>query len=156
MPTPQVFFLLLFALFYSTMLASLGGHYVFSWQHLQKNRWKSTSLRLLISIGLFNIVPVLLFWRIFRSISSLPKHGVLPYIYILFASLTVFVPYRFYHFIDCKWPHFLYGPDHKKFYRSKYPRLEEHLSESPRGHLIGIAVILGFPLVIWLFILFTN
>lgn len=153
MPDLQVFFLLLFALFYSTMLASLGGHYVFSWQYLQKPR---TPLRLVVSSGLFTLVPALIFWIIFSSIPSLPKHGVLSYIYIIFASQTVFVPYRIYHFIDCKWPCFLYGPDHREFYRSKNPRLKEHLSECPRGHLFGIAAFIVIPSILWLVILFTN
>ncbi len=156
MPDLQVFFLLLFALFYSTMLASLSGHYVFSWQHLQKGRRWITSRRLVSSYILFTVIPCGLFLLIFWSISYLPQHGVSSYIYIIFASHTVFVPYRIYHFIDSKCPHFLYGPHHREFYRCKYPRLKEHLSEYPPGHLIGILVMLIIPSIIWLSIFFNN
>ena len=152
MPDLQIFFLLLFALFYGTMLASLGGHYVFSWQYLKKGRWRKTLPRIVFSSSFFTVIPCALFFLIFRSISCLPKHGVWSYIYIIFASLTVFVPYRIYHFIDSKWPSLLYGLGDDDIYRPEGSQLKKHLSEDSIGHLYAIVPLVGIPLIIWLFI----
>lgn len=144
---PETFFLLLFALFYSTMLGSLSGHYVFSWQYLYGEKWRKTLLRLALSYPLFIGLPAVFFFLIFRSLSCLSKQSTWTYIYILFASLTVFVPYRLYHFIDAKWPSFLYGsPDD----RPEGSELKKHSSESPWGHLYAIAALLVIPFIFWL------
>lgn len=152
MPLTQVFFLLLFALFYSTMLASLYGHYVFSWQYLRKGKWRKTIPRIGLSYILFTGIPCVLFFLIFRSISSLSEESFWPYIYIIFASQTVFVPYRIYHFIDCKWRSLLYGSSDDDIYRPKGSQLEKHLSEDAIGHIYAILAMVGIPLIIWWFI----
>lgn len=145
MPDPQTFFLLQFALFYSVMHSSLSEHYVFSWQQLQKGRLCRTFLRLGLSYGLFILLPIALFYFIYRSIPSLSATSPWTYIYITFASLTVFVPYRIYHFIDCKWQTLLY-------YSRDESALQKHLLENPWGHLYAIVVLLVIPFIIWLFI----
>ena len=111
----QTIFSLFYAVIYGAMLTSLGGLRAFPWGLFiePKEKRKKLSTRLVLSIVIFNILPFLIFaWGV--KILNDPIFASLCTWNILasaLSSLSVFCPYRIYHFILSVNSSFLYDDD---------------------------------------------
>ena len=99
----QTIFSLFYAVLYGAMLTSLGSLRAFPWGFFVESRTKKKKLatRLVLSIVIFNILPFLVFaWGIkVLNNSIFASLCIWNILASAISSLSVFCPYRIYHFI---------------------------------------------------------
>ena len=142
----QTIFSLFYAVLYGAMLTSLGSLRAFPWGAFVEPQTKRKKLitRLVVSICIFNILPFLVFaWgiRILANsiFSSLCIWNILA---SSISSLSVFCPYRIYHFVLAVNPNFLYEND-------EWEKIREARTfrDSKLGHFLATVLYIA-PLII--------
>lgn len=142
----QTIFSLFYAVLYGAMLTSLGSLRAFPWGLFVESQGEKKKLayRLVLSIFIFNILPFLIFaWGV--KILNDPMFASLGIWNILasaLSSLSVFCPYRIYHFILSINSRFLYDDD-------EWDEVSEARTfrESGFGHFLATLIYVS-PLVI--------
>jgi hypothetical protein len=146
MNNSQTIFSLFYAVLYGSMLTSLGSLRAFPWGFLAEppTRRKQLIIRLMISIFIFNILPFIIFaWGIMilngSVFSSMCIWNVLA---SAISSLSVFCPYRIYHFILAVNPIFLYQ-------KSEWDKIGKvrTFRKSKFGHFLA-AILYLIPMII--------
>ncbi len=151
MTTAQQIFSIFFAVLYGAMLTSISGLQAFPWGFpAERGKRIRLAWRLLVALLCFNILPFLIFASGYMVLAS-HETSALTYLSVLgiaVSSLSVFAPYRIYHWLMVA----LRDGAFSLYDTADYEivRNSRSIRESPLGQFLALIIYgLAFFLTFW-------